>query len=191
MEIRRQFNCRLECLTSLSSCSFSARNSTYPSVGVAMFFVSLTFQPTHYYLHEAFTGPPPLQRLPLSIISLSAPKLNSPLHHAWVTFLISVIKCNRTRAGTIFIIFIISLISWKSGTAGRQRHSPCTVFDYVDTWANGRVKGQRRTWREVPSLKWYAFTLNCPALITVAATAVILSTMRNRMVLCEDSRVKI
>lgn len=149
--------------------------------------------PTHILLSPGgfYWPPPPLQRLPLSIVSLLAPKLNSPLHHAWVTFLISVIKCNRTRAGTIFIIFIISLISWKSGTAGRQRRSPCIVFEYMDTWANGRVKGQRRTGREVPSLKWYAFTLNCTALITVAATAVILSTVRSRMVLCEDSWVKI
>lgn len=140
---------------------------------------------------RSFYWSPPFQQLPLFVSSLSAPILNSPLHHAWGTCLISVIKFNRTRAGTIFIIFIISLISWKSGTAGRQRRSPWIVFEHVDTGANGREKGQRRTWREVPSLKWYTFILNSPALITVAATAKILPTVRNRMVLCEDTRVKI
>jgi len=57
-----------------------------PTLSKAKLFLSLTFQPTYYYLHEAFADPHPSNNCQSSIISLYASNITSVINHAWNHF---------------------------------------------------------------------------------------------------------
>lgn len=54
-----------------------------PTLSKAELFLSLTFQPTYYYLHEAFADPHPSNNCHSSVISLYASNITSVINHAW------------------------------------------------------------------------------------------------------------
>lgn len=69
------FFCPRAVSSAWNNCSLNSQQS--------WIILSLTFQPTYYYLHEAFADPHPSNNCHSSVISLYASNITSVINHAW------------------------------------------------------------------------------------------------------------